>query len=43
MAVRGIHVEHIIGTGRTQPHQLTPFARVDGARVTYPAGEKENE
>jgi uncharacterized protein (DUF488 family) len=33
---RGIPVEEILAAGRSQPHQLTPFAKVDGARVTYP-------
>jgi hypothetical protein len=33
---RGIAVEEIIGKGRAQAHKLTPFAHVEGARVTYP-------
>jgi uncharacterized protein (DUF488 family) len=37
LAVRGVPVEHIMGPGRRQPHRLTPFARVDGVRITYPA------
>jgi uncharacterized protein (DUF488 family) len=37
LVARGVPVEHILGTGRRQPHRLTPWARVDGARVTYPA------
>jgi uncharacterized protein (DUF488 family) len=36
LTVRGATVEHIIGAGRPSLHRLTPFARVDGARVTYP-------
>jgi uncharacterized protein (DUF488 family) len=39
LTVRGVPVEHIMGPGRRQPHRLTPFARVDGARITYPAQE----
>ena len=27
---RGVVVEHIVGKGRTRPHRLTPFARLDG-------------
>jgi uncharacterized protein (DUF488 family) len=36
LLVRGIGVTHVIGPGRTQPHALTPFAHVEGDRVTYP-------
>lgn len=41
LTVRGATVEHIIGSGRSSRHHLTPFARVDGTRVTYPGGEPE--
>lgn len=34
---RGVPVEHILGPGHSQPHRLTPFAKVDGERVSYPA------
>ncbi len=37
LAVRGIAVEHITGPGHRRPHGLTPWAHVDGKRVTYPA------
>ncbi|HZZ85866.1 MAG TPA: DUF488 domain-containing protein [Anaeromyxobacteraceae bacterium] len=33
---RGVVVHHITGKGRTRPHRLTPFARVEGRRVLYP-------
>jgi len=33
---RGVVVEHIVGQGRTRPHQLTSFAVLTGRRVTYP-------
>jgi uncharacterized protein (DUF488 family) len=36
LLARGVRVEHVIGRGRTQPHRLTPFARVEGRSVTYP-------
>jgi uncharacterized protein (DUF488 family) len=36
---RGVVVEHIVGRGRTRPHRLTPFARVEGRSVTYPPAE----
>jgi uncharacterized protein (DUF488 family) len=39
LTARGIPVEDIIGAARAQPHKLTPFAHVEGARVTYPGEE----
>jgi uncharacterized protein (DUF488 family) len=36
LLVRGIRVEEISSTTRTQPHKLTPFAHVFGPEVTYP-------
>ncbi|HKU85192.1 MAG TPA: DUF488 domain-containing protein [Casimicrobiaceae bacterium] len=36
LTVRGIPVAEIAGETRTQPHRLTPFARVDGPVLTYP-------
>jgi uncharacterized protein (DUF488 family) len=36
LLARGVVVEHVAGRGRTRPHRLTPFARLDGRRVTYP-------
>jgi uncharacterized protein (DUF488 family) len=37
LVVRGIEVRHILGTGNARPHELTPFARVTGIAITYPA------
>lgn len=37
LLVRGIGVTHVIGSGRSQAHALTPFASVEGDRITYPA------
>ena len=37
LTVRGLKVEHIISAPKLQEHRLTPFARVEGARITYPA------
>jgi uncharacterized protein (DUF488 family) len=39
LKVRGIAVEDIMSATRTQPHELTPFAKVKGTQVTYPASE----
>ena len=36
LAARAVEVEHIMSTTRRQPHKVTPFARVEGERVTYP-------
>jgi uncharacterized protein (DUF488 family) len=36
LLVRGIAVEEIIGPQAPKPHKLTPFARVDGGRISYP-------
>jgi len=36
LVARGIPVEHIISSGKTEHHQLTKFAKVEGPRVTYP-------
>jgi len=36
LKVRGVQVEHIMSTSRTQPHLLTPFAKVSGIHITYP-------
>lgn len=36
LVARGRRVEHIMGPGPPRPHRLPPFARVEGAQVTYP-------
>jgi uncharacterized protein (DUF488 family) len=36
LKVRGVQVEHIMSTSRTQPHLLTPFAKISGIHITYP-------
>lgn len=36
LTARGIPVEHIMSEARRDPHKLTPFAQVEGTRVTYP-------
>jgi uncharacterized protein (DUF488 family) len=37
LLVRGIPSEDIASPTRRTPHQLTPFARVKGTEITYPA------
>ena len=41
LEIRHIHVEHITGPSHTQPHRLTPFARVEGLTLTYPSVKQE--
>jgi len=37
LAVRGIPVADIISASAPRPHSLTPFAKVEGPRITYPS------
>ena len=37
LTVRGIRAEHIVSGKGVKVHTLTPFARVRGDRITYPA------
>lgn len=39
LLLRGVRVEEIVSESRTDPHKLTPFARVEGMTVTYPSPE----
>ncbi len=41
LQVRSIPVGHITIKSKPQPHRLTPFARVDGTRITYPPEARE--
>ncbi len=36
LTVRGLDVLHTLSATRSEPHRLTPFARVDGRRILYP-------
>src|SRR4029079_5000099 len=40
LLVRGIDASEFVSRVRTRPHSLTPWARVTGTQVTYPAGQK---
>ena len=40
LTVRGIRVDDIMSMKRSQVHSLTPFARVQGHRITYPVGDR---
>jgi hypothetical protein len=37
LLVRGFRAEELSSLARTRPHALTPWARVRGRRITYPA------
>jgi hypothetical protein len=37
LQIRGYRIGHILGPGKIQAHTLTPFARVERLRITYPA------
>ncbi len=37
LSVHGYRPGHIFSATKCEPHRITPFARVDGVRITYPA------
>ena len=37
LTVSGVEVRHITGPAEPAAHWLTPFARVDDGRISYPA------
>jgi uncharacterized protein (DUF488 family) len=37
LIARGDEAREIVSEAKTTPHELTPFARVESHRVTYPA------
>jgi uncharacterized protein (DUF488 family) len=37
LTARGVPVEHIMSASQRNLHKMTSFARIDGARVDYPA------
>jgi uncharacterized protein (DUF488 family) len=41
LTIRGIRVQHILSGKRTSVHSVTPFARVRGTSITYPAGQSD--
>jgi hypothetical protein len=40
LVARGIPVEHILSGSRRDVHSLTPFARIENGRVTYPKAKE---
>jgi uncharacterized protein (DUF488 family) len=43
LIVRGWAVLDVMSATKATPHKLTPFARVDGTRITYPADKPSTE
>ncbi|PZS00213.1 MAG: DNA repair protein [Chloroflexi bacterium] len=43
LLARGVEVIDVMSLANSRPHVLTSFARVDGERVTYPAGTSDVE
>ena len=41
LLARGIEVREITNATRTQPHSLTPWGKITGTQVTYPAEHKK--
>ncbi|HVW65501.1 MAG TPA: DUF488 domain-containing protein [Nitrosospira sp.] len=41
LILRGIQVEDIIGKGARKLHSMTPWARIDGLKITYPSPQRE--
>lgn len=42
LLARGFTVEDIFSETSSKPHKMTPWARVDGTRITYPAAGSED-
>jgi uncharacterized protein (DUF488 family) len=42
LKARGINVEHIVSSQKRQPHEITPWARIDGTQITYPPPEESD-
>jgi uncharacterized protein (DUF488 family) len=40
LVARGVPVMEILSAIKSQPHAMTPFAKVDGQQVTYPGKSK---
>jgi uncharacterized protein (DUF488 family) len=43
LLVRGVRVEDIVGPKGRKAHRLTPFARVDGTRISYPPPDVDDD
>ena len=43
LLVRGVPSEDIQARGKTIPHKMTPFAKIDGTTITYPPEQRPLE
>jgi hypothetical protein len=41
LLARGVHVDDIMNATSTYPHEMTPFAKVEGLNVVYPAESEQ--
>lgn len=41
LLARGVEVRHIVAGGAADPHRMTPFARLEHGRLTYPDAQRE--
>ena len=42
LLVRGVNVRHIMSAGSSRDHVLTPWAKVEDGKITYPADVSQN-
>ncbi len=42
LVARGVEIQEILTAAKSQPHKLTPFAKVEGTSVTYPGVSKSD-
>ncbi len=42
LLIRGIDVQDIFSATSSKPHELTPWAHVEGTTITYPSDKQEN-
>ena len=43
LCIRGVHVKHIMSADSSRDHKLTPWAKVEGIKITYPAEHRLQE
>jgi uncharacterized protein (DUF488 family) len=43
LLVRGVQVRHIMSAASSRDHTLTPWAKVEGTKITYPSNSPQQE
>lgn len=43
LVIRGIRVGHITGKSHPRPHRLTPFAKIEGLKITYTPEQEQGD